>query len=91
MTQGLYDSLRDAIQDTKGWVGRLEKRVENLERESAQNLSKHDSEDSEMFAKHDERIKKLELFSARALIIFGAAQIIIFFLLNVLGKKMGWI
>lgn len=78
---------------TSDWVGKLEKRVENLETESAQNLSDHSKDNAEMFKSIWAEINSIKLQNAKTVWIFSAVAAIGTTLLSIAGqiiaKKMG--
>lgn len=53
------------------WISRIERRLENLEKESAQKLSTHDKEDSEMFKTLWAEINTMKLQNTRLMVQFG--------------------
>lgn len=89
--EGLYDSLKNLISFNHDWLGRVEGRVEYLEQRTRSALERHDTEDEVRFAKHDERLKKLELFNARTLVVFGAIQLLLVLGVQIFAKYMHWI
>ncbi len=78
---------------TAEWVGRLEKRVENLENETAQNLSNLRKENIDMFKSIWEEINALKLANAKMVWTFGlvasAGTAILTLGLQLLAKKLG--
>lgn len=75
------------------WTSRIEKRLENLENFTAQELSKHDKEDTDMFKALWIEINSIKLQNAKTVWMFGlitaVGTVALTMACQVIMKKLG--